>query len=86
MDEKAGVEDRLTAIEERVTELERKNTLPSKDMVTSYEGSEVRTFLVNGVSVSGNAHFDGNWAQIENPQTKKVALCNLSHVVSITKS
>ena len=58
---------------------------PSADLVKKYQGKRVRIFLETGTIVSGDVQFDGHWADVNNQQARKSALCNMSHVVSITK-
>lgn len=61
------------------------DTAPSKDIVAAYEQQKVRVFLINGASLGGKAHFDGNWLDVSEEKTGKSALCNLTHTVSVTR-
>jgi hypothetical protein len=76
------LENQVAAIQERLAELPAG---PSKELVKRYEGQRVRVFLASGAIVSGDAHFDGNWVDVPNALSRKSALCNLGHAVSITK-
>lgn len=51
-----------------------------------FEGKEVHVFTVNGANLRGKAHFEGNWVHVkEPPPSRKAVICNLNHVISITK-
>ena len=90
MDENTGsVEERLSAIERNVTDIQRHlNELghPPAALVEKYDGKRVHAFLTNGAVVCGTAHFHGgNWVDVENTESKKSAMCNLLHSVSINR-
>lgn len=59
-------------------------TLLFSELADKYEASTVRVYLVNGASLKGKIHFlDDGWVEIINDEGPR-ALCNLSHVVSIS--
>ena len=81
------LEMRLRSLEKDMTEVKDALAVkkPPATIVEKYEGQRIRVFLENGVIVTGDAHFDGNWADVVNNMTRKSALCNMSKVVSITR-
>ena len=87
--EQPSVEERLDVLEDKVTSIQKTlagaSATPSADLVKKYQGKRVRIFLETGTIVSGDVQFDGHWADVNNQQARKSALCNMSHVVSITK-
>jgi len=75
------LEQRLTSIQDTVQDVIK----PSNDIVEKYEGQRIKAFITSGNIVVGNAHFDGNWIDISDDAKARAALCNMSHVVSITR-
>lgn len=56
------------------------------ELKKKFEGKEVHVFTTNGANLRGKAHFEGSWVYLkEPPPSKKSAMCNLCHVISITK-
>lgn len=56
------------------------------ELKRKFEGKEVHVFTTNGANLRGRAHFDGSWVYVkEPPPSRKSAMCNLCHVISITK-
>lgn len=56
------------------------------ELVKKFEGKEVHVFTTNGANLRGKAHFAGNWVYVKEPHPSgKSVMCNLDHVISITK-
>lgn len=56
------------------------------ELAKKFEGKEVHVFTTNGVNLRGKAHFAGGWVYVKEPYPSgKSVMCNLAHVISITK-
>lgn len=56
------------------------------ELAKKFEGKEVHVFTVNGANLRGRAHFEGEWVYVKGVAISgKSAMCNLNHVISITR-
>ncbi len=91
MSEENTLEKRVGVLEDKVESIQKvQETLnevvrPSNNLVSKYEGQDIKAFITSGNIVVGKAHFDGNWVDISDESKSRTALCNMSHVVSITR-
>ena len=54
-------------------------------MAEKFEGKEVRVYLANGAILSGRITFKDGWLEVTEVRSGKSSLCNLNHVISISR-
>ena len=79
-----SVEERLTRVEGEVDRLAASQR-SFMTLTRKYDGQKIRVYLYNDRSVYGKAQFENGWVEVSDERTNRSALCNLRHVMSITK-
>lgn len=54
-------------------------------LAEKFEGREVRVYLANGAILSGRIAFKDGWVEVTEARSGKSSLCNLNHVISISR-
>ena len=54
-------------------------------LAEKFEGKEVRVYLANGAILSGRITFKDGWVEVTEVRSGKSSLCNLNHVISISR-